>query len=183
VVLQDVDVITPSTESTSVLSNATLIGSKIVGYGSSPSRRDPATQAPRMGERSPGSRTQSFRTCQCLRPRRAVGTLALSRSAMSPSVGIKTSAPGIMTFAAQWLAYALPCRRFACALASANARLGADVDRYSFIASDLHRLLLAGLPANNPLSSTRKSAPAGPLFRQRPLCDNVVPTGSQQRLC
>ena len=95
VVLQDVDVITPSTESTSVLSNATLIGSKIVGYGSSPSRRDPATQAPRMGERSPGSRTQSFRTCQCLRPRRAVGTLALSRSAMSPSVGIKTSAPGI----------------------------------------------------------------------------------------
>ena len=55
-----------------------------------------------------------------------------------------------MTFAAQWLAYALPCRRFACALASANARLGADVDRYSFIASDLHRLLLAGLPAHNP---------------------------------
>jgi hypothetical protein len=29
------------------------------------------------------------------------------------------------------------------------------VDRYSFIASDLHRLLLAGLPAHNPLSSTR----------------------------
>jgi hypothetical protein len=49
-----------------------------------------------------------------------------------------------------WLAYALPCRRFACALASANARLGADVDRYSFIASDLHRLLPAGLPAHNP---------------------------------
>src|ERR1700747_851799 len=63
-----------------------------------------------------------------------------------------------MTFAAQWLAYALPCRRFACALASANARLGADVDRYSFIASDLHRLLLADLPAHNPLRSTRKSA-------------------------
>src|SRR5277367_1745938 len=35
---------------------------------------------------------------------------------------------------------------------------GTDVDRYSFIASDLHRLLLAGLPAHNPLSSTRKSA-------------------------
>ena len=72
-------------------------------------------QSPRMGERSPGSRTKSFRTCQSLRPRRAVGTLALSRSAMSPSVGIKTSALWIMTFAAQWLAYALPCRRFACA--------------------------------------------------------------------
>jgi hypothetical protein len=32
------------------------------------------------------------------------------------------------------------------------------VDRYSFIASDLHRLLLAGLPAHNPLSPTSKSA-------------------------
>jgi hypothetical protein len=31
------------------------------------------------------------------------------------------------------------------------------VDRYSFIASDLHRLLLAGLPAHNPLSFTRQS--------------------------
>ena len=68
------------------------------------------------------------------------------------------------TIAAQWLAYALPCRRFACALASANARLGADVDRYSFIASDLHRLLLAGLPAHNPLSSTRKSGANRPAF-------------------
>jgi hypothetical protein len=37
------------------------------------------------------------------------------------------------SFAAQCLAYALPCRRFADALAGANARLGADVDRYSFI--------------------------------------------------
>ena len=30
-------------------------------------------------------------------------------------------------------------------LADANARLGADVDRYSFTVADLHRLLLAGL--------------------------------------
>src|SRR6266481_4037082 len=30
----------------------------------------------------------------------------------------------------------------------ANARLGADVDRYSFIVVDLHHLLLAGLPAH-----------------------------------
>ena len=81
----------------------------IVGYGSSPSRRDPATQAPRMGERSPGSRTKSFRTCKGLRPRRAVGTLALSRSAMSPSVGIKNvGARDNLTFVAQWLTYALP---------------------------------------------------------------------------
>jgi hypothetical protein len=41
---------------------------------------------------------------------------------------------------AQWLAYALPYRRFVDALASGNARLGADVVRYSFIVSDLHRV-------------------------------------------
>jgi hypothetical protein len=52
-------------------------------------------------------------------------------------------------FAAQWLAYALPYRRFARTLAGADARLGADVDRYSFIVADLHHLLLAGLPAHS----------------------------------
>jgi hypothetical protein len=54
-----------------------------------------------------------------------------------------------ITFAARWLAYTLPCRRFACTLADADARLGVNVDRYSFTATDLHRLLLAGLPAHN----------------------------------
>jgi hypothetical protein len=52
------------------------------------------------------------------------------------------------TFAAQWLACALPCRRFAAALAGDDARLGADVGRYSFIAEDLHLLSPAGLPAH-----------------------------------
>jgi hypothetical protein len=56
-----------------------------------------------------------------------------------------------ITFAAQWLAYTLPCRRFADILADACARLGANVDRYSFTATDSHRLLLAGLPAHNSL--------------------------------
>jgi hypothetical protein len=60
------------------------------------------------------------------------------------SVGARFS----LTFAAQWLAYAIPCRRFADALTDACARLGADVDCYSFIAVDLHHLLLAGLPAH-----------------------------------
>jgi hypothetical protein len=55
---------------------------------------------------------------------------------------------GRISFAAQWLAYALPCRRFAFALTGNDARRGADVDRYSFIAVDLHHLLLAGLPAH-----------------------------------
>ncbi len=47
-------------------------------------------------------------------------------------------------FAAQWLAYALPYRRFAVILTDANARLGANADRYSFIAVDFHHLLFAG---------------------------------------
>jgi hypothetical protein len=51
-------------------------------------------------------------------------------------------------YEAQWLAYALPYRRFAAALRDCDARLGADMDRYSFIVSDLHRLLVAGLPAH-----------------------------------
>ena len=53
------------------------------------------------------------------------------------------------SFAAQWLAYAIPCRRFAPGLAADDARLGADVGRYSFTVSDFHRLLLAGLPAHS----------------------------------
>jgi hypothetical protein len=58
---------------------------------------------------------------------------------------------GIITFAARWLAYMLPCRRFADILANICARLGANVGRYSFTATDFHRLLLAGLPAHKPL--------------------------------
>jgi hypothetical protein len=48
------------------------------------------------------------------------------------------------SFAVQWLAYAFPYRRFADILADACARLGADVDRYSFTVRDLHPPLLAG---------------------------------------
>ncbi len=54
----------------------------------------------------------------------------------------------IDNFAAQWLAYAFPCRRSVSGLATENARLGAGADRYSFTAVDLHHLLLAGLPAH-----------------------------------
>ena len=51
-------------------------------------------------------------------------------------------------FVAQWLAYTIPCRRFAEVLADNCARLGVDVVCYSFIAVDLHYLLLTGLPAH-----------------------------------
>ena len=62
----------------------------------------------------------------------------------SNNVGTRDYRP----FAAPWPACTLPCRRFAGTLAGTDARLGADVDRYSFIAVDLHHLLLAGLPAH-----------------------------------
>ena len=52
-------------------------------------------------------------------------------------------------FAAQWLAYALPCRRFARTLTSANARLGAELDRYAFLMVGSHHQLPAGLPAHS----------------------------------
>jgi hypothetical protein len=51
-------------------------------------------------------------------------------------------------FAAQWLAYTLPYRRFAVILAEDCARIGGDVGCYSFIAVDSHHILLAGLPAH-----------------------------------
>ena len=52
-------------------------------------------------------------------------------------------------FAAQWLAYTLPYRRFADVLADACARIGGDVDCYSLIAVDFHHILLASLPAHS----------------------------------
>jgi hypothetical protein len=64
------------------------------------------------------------------------------------------STRGKVSFAAQWLACTLPCRRFAHILTDICARRGADVVRYSFIVMDLHHLLLAGLPAHSNFYST-----------------------------
>jgi len=79
----------------------------------------------------PGSSTTPGRT-----DARAVAPIRIAFH-FRHSVGTRNG----MSFAAQWLAYALPYRRFAIA----GARLGADVVRYSFIAVDFHHLLLAGL--------------------------------------
>ena len=67
------------------------------------------------------------------------------------------------TFAAQWLACTIPCRRFAGTLTGTDARLGADVDRYSFIAEDFHPLSPAGLPAHTRIihEAWRREAPGG----------------------
>ena len=64
------------------------------------------------------------------------------------TMGNASASQKYVVFEAQWLAYALPGRRFTPALTDDGARLGADVVRYSFIAVDLHHLLLAGLPAH-----------------------------------
>src|SRR5262245_2783479 len=75
-----------------------------------------------------------------------------------------------LAFAAQWLAYALPYRRFVAVLTDANARLRADVDRYSFIVVDLHHLLLAGLPAH--FESSHPSQSVGSLRGDFAGCEN-----------
>ena len=122
---------------------ATLYGIAY-GYGSSPSHRGPSAQySIRPTRRPPGSRARSMRACQVLRPRRVVQVLAFGALGhiafhYTDSVGTRNH----FSIAAQWLACTLPCRRFADILADACARLGADVGRYSFIAVDLHHLLL-----------------------------------------
>ena len=72
----------------------------------------------------------------------------MTRPSVSPSEYSTPSAPEICNFRGSWLAYALPCRRFADALTDAHARLGADAVRYSFIMTDFHHLFLASLPAH-----------------------------------
>ena len=71
---------------------------------------------------------------------------ALARIAFRFQHGVGTQ--DRITFAAQWLACTLPYRRFAPAFTGGNARLGVDAGCYSFIVSDFHQLLLAGLPAH-----------------------------------
>jgi hypothetical protein len=88
------------------------------------------------------------------------------------SVGTQDENP----FAAQWLACAIPCRRFVADLAVRNARLGADVGRYSFIVSDLHRLLPAGLPAHCKQVSV--SLPYGGDSHDDQFYDYIRTTGS-----
>jgi hypothetical protein len=86
----------------------------------------------------PGSSTTPGRPSAC------VGALGHIAFRYTDSVGARNP----FSIAAQWLACTFPCRRFADILANACARLGADAVRYSFIAVDLHHLLLASLPAH-----------------------------------
>jgi hypothetical protein len=81
----------------------------------------------------------------------------ITRPPVLPSAMTTASAPGTsFPFAARWLAYALPYRRFAAALTDDDARLGANVDRYSFTERDLHPLLLAGFAGALRLTFMKK---------------------------
>ena len=105
---------------------------------------------------SPGSRARNFRTCQCLRPRRAVWALAISRPSVLLSVNGTTSAPEMRQLSRLngWPmrspvnASLMPSR-------AAAHELGVDAVRYSFIVMDLHHLLLAGLPAHSVVIQSR----------------------------
>ena|SRR6516165_2280532 len=84
------------------------------------------------------------------------------------------SAQDELSFAARWLAYALPYRRFACTLAGACARLGADAVRYSFIVVDFHHLLLAGFTGALRLK-VLSCVPSAVLSTRRPPSLDWVP--------
>ena len=130
--------------------------SYIIGYGSSPSRHGPVQHTcwrwPTM--RSPGSRAKSFRTCQCLRPRRAGWALALSRPSVLPSVSGTTSAPRMRVLSRLngWPVRS-PVNASPMPSRAAAHDSGVDAVRYSFIVMDLHHLLLAGLPAHSAIPS------------------------------
>ena len=70
------------------------------------------------------------------RPGARDGALRRIAFRYTDSVGTRNQ----FSIAAQWLACTFPCRRFVDTLANAYARLGADVDCYSFIVVDLHHL-------------------------------------------
>ena len=73
----------------------------------------------------------------------------------------------------------LPYRRFTPALANRHARLGADVVRYSFIVSDLHRL---SLPVSRR-TVTKSNYHAAPHFRMLSLASILSEAASPSSTC
>jgi hypothetical protein len=101
---------------------------------------------------SPGSRATSFHTCQVLRPRRVVRAArahAPVRVAFRFRNGVGTQDMNL--YEAQWLAYALPYRRFAAALTDDNARLGVDAVRSGRIEARTGLRMMPTFP-RSPLS-------------------------------
>ena len=106
-----------------ILGSSLILGSSPRTYGSSPCpcRTRAVTQYRWSAVRSPSSRSRSFRTCQVLRPRRAVRALANSapvRVAFRPFDRESTRIYPLSRLFC--LTYALPCQRFAEALAGTS---------------------------------------------------------------
>jgi len=80
----------------------------------------------------------------------------MARPCVWPSTFGTVSAPDDRSFAVQWLACALPCRRFADALAGVCARLG-QCGSLLLHRKGLPPLLLAGLPRTPKTCTLRKS--------------------------
>ena len=87
-------------------------------------------------------------SCQGLRPRRVEPPLAMTQQLVLPSTQLTVSAPGISDFRGSMAGLHVPLPTLRPCPRGRDARLGADADRYSFVVSDLHQLLLAGLPAH-----------------------------------
>ena len=126
-------------------------GSCISGYGSSPSRYGPSD--PSTGPMADPEISRFPRKERPYMPgSKTTPGLAGARNDAPASVafrGVNNVGTRVYNaFAAQWLAYTLPYRRFAVILAEDCARIGGDVGCYSFIAVDSHHILLAGLPAH-----------------------------------
>ena len=89
----------------------------IVGYGLRPSRQRPGHDWWGQRWRSPGSRAKGFCACQGLR-RRGVGMcLAIIDTGRVAFCGTENISTPNLSYAAQYLACALPCERFTSALA------------------------------------------------------------------
>jgi hypothetical protein len=99
---------------------------------------------------------------------------ACAPDVLPSTMGNASASQKNVVFEAQWLAYALPYRRFTPAFTDDGARLGADAVRYSFIVMDLHHLLLAGFYRRTPILRIRfleaPAVPSAPRLRYNRAC-------------
>jgi hypothetical protein len=114
--------------------------------------------------RMPGSTTTRGRHVSC--------DIDTSRVAFCGTENIST--PNL-SYAAQYLACALPCERFTSALADTRASLRASAVRYSFTVTDFHRLPFAGLPAHPSTASGTDSCTATLFARTKVVSRGVSP--------
>ena len=132
---------------TAILAESDFSRPFIVGYGSSPSRRDPATQAPRMGERSPGSRTKSSRTCQIpwgVEGDRRSGRLRLQPHTLETAMHVvahQPEAPGTISSDLGAIFVSLELSRSIWLITSLSPCAGEKMSKHGVAAGDIGALL------------------------------------------